>query len=109
MNAMDSMNIDELKSLNRELLESLKSMRTLAGLVTVRQVIEAGGRYIEAAGLNPWAINEGLATGDETIGLWSTDLLIERAEEDHFGSHEPDSYREEYEVRYDHIIKELNK
>lgn len=91
MKPIDSMDIDELKSLNRDLLESLKSMRTLAGLVTVRQAIEAGDRYIEAAGLNPWAINEGLASGDETIGLWSIDLLIERAEEDHFGSHEPES------------------
>lgn len=81
MKPIDSMDIDELKSLNADLLESLKSMRTLAGLVTVRQAIEAGDRYIEAAGLNPWAINEGLATGNETIGLWSTDLLIERAED----------------------------
>ncbi len=44
--------------------------RPLVALVTVRQVIEAGDREIDAAGLNPWCINEGLATGDEKISTW---------------------------------------
>lgn len=43
--------------------------RLLASLLTVRQVIEAGDEYIEAAGLNPWCMREGLATGEERITL----------------------------------------
>lgn len=46
---------------------------TLIRLLTVRQVIEAGDEAISAAGLNPWAMNEGLATGDERIDAWWLD------------------------------------
>lgn len=49
------------------LLGELERLRTLASLVTIRQVIAAGHEAIDAAGLNPWCINEGLATGDERI------------------------------------------
>jgi hypothetical protein len=44
--------------------------RRLIGLLTVRQVIFAGDEAIEAAGINPWAVNEGLASGDEPIDTW---------------------------------------
>lgn len=52
------------------LAEALEKALPLLRLLTVRQVIEAGDEAIDAAGLNPWAINEGLATGDEPIGVW---------------------------------------
>ena len=50
--------------------ELIRKYQTLLSLLTVRQVIAAGDAAIEAAGLNPWAINEGRATGDETISTW---------------------------------------
>jgi predicted translin family RNA/ssDNA-binding protein len=53
------------------LQEEVKRLRKLASLLTVRQVIQAGDEYIEAAGLNPWCMNEGLATGDERLNLES--------------------------------------
>ena len=54
-----------------ERLEAISDLLPLLELLTVRQVIEAGEPYITAAGLNPWCINEGLATGDErAIGQW---------------------------------------
>lgn len=37
------------------------------------------------------------------------DAKRERMDLNDLDSHEPEKYREEYEVRYDHIIKELNK
>lgn len=47
--------------------EDLRRALVLLRLPTVRQVINAGDDAIDAAGLNPWAMNEGLATGDERI------------------------------------------
>lgn len=52
------------------LLRLLPLLKTL----TVRQVIEAGSWAIDAAGLDPWCINEGKATGDEqAIAGWRLD------------------------------------
>lgn len=62
------------------LLRELKNARELVRLVTVRQVISAGDAAIEAAGLNPWCINEGLASGEERISVWSIDAAIDSAE-----------------------------
>lgn len=47
--------------------DALRRAATLVRLLTVRQVIEAGGDAIDAAGLNPWAMNEGLSDGSERI------------------------------------------
>lgn len=60
-------------------LRAIERLVTLAKLVTVRQAIEAGDEAIEAAGLNPWCINEGLATGDERVHLWWAGDLQARA------------------------------
>lgn len=52
-------------------MHDLKNILPLLRLLTVRQVIEAGEPYITASGINPWCINEGLATGDErAISEW---------------------------------------
>jgi hypothetical protein len=50
-----------------ELLEACKRAVAILSACppTVRQIIEGGDEAIGAAGLNPWCINEGLATGDE--------------------------------------------
>ncbi len=50
-----------------ELLEELERARTLLRLITVRQVIESDLKTINAAGLNPYCINEGRATGNDRI------------------------------------------
>lgn len=62
-----------------ELLAELEKARQLVRLVTVRQVIRAGDKAIEAAGLNPYCIAEGLATGEEPLDIWSIDAVIARA------------------------------
>lgn len=52
-------------------------LRKILSLITLRQVIQAGDEYIDALRLNPWCINEGLATGDECIVIdWRADELI---------------------------------
>lgn len=56
-------------------VEAARKMRKLAGLVTVRQVIEAGDEYIEVAGLNPYCMNEG-ADGDAKIDHWRFDAAL---------------------------------
>jgi hypothetical protein len=63
-----------------ELLEALKRVVVLAELVTIRQIIQAGDDAIKAAGLNPWCINEGLATGDETHSVLFAHAAIIKAE-----------------------------
>ena len=54
----------------QEAKQIIHRLKLLASLVTVRQVINAGHEYIDAAGLSEWCISEGLATGDETLNLW---------------------------------------
>ena len=60
-----------------EVETALRRAEVLVPLLTVRQVIEAGTEAIEAAGLNPWCIAEGRATGDERIGKvwWLTEAI----------------------------------
>jgi hypothetical protein len=58
------------------LVAALKRVEVIASLVTVRQVIEAGDAAIEAAGLNPWAMNEGLADGTERVGTYFIDSAL---------------------------------
>ena len=60
-----------------DLLDTLERAQTLASLVTVRQAIEAGDDAINAAGLNPYCMNEGRASGDESIYFWRLDSVIE--------------------------------
>jgi len=49
------------------MLRALERAEVLVRLLTVRQVIEAGDDAIDAAGLSPWCMNEGLADGTESI------------------------------------------
>ena len=58
-----------MTELEKELLAACEKLAELASLLTVRQVIEMGDPYIDIAGLNPWCINEGLATGKERLGI----------------------------------------
>jgi len=62
-----------------ELLEALKRAAKLVSLLTVRQVINGGDKAIDAAGLNPWCMNEGLATGDEPLSVDFIDAAIAKA------------------------------
>ena len=62
-----------------EMYGALERAATLVKLLTVRQVIEAGDKATEAAGLNPWCINEGLATGGESIGSDWIDFALAKA------------------------------
>lgn len=64
-----------------DMLKTLKKAQTLLRLLTVRQVIEAGWDEIAAAaGLNPYCLNEGLASGDEKIRADFVDWVIREAE-----------------------------
>ena len=63
-----------------ELLEEGIKATRLLRLLTIRQIIEGGDETIEASGLNPWAMNEGLATGDERFDPWKMDAAIAKAE-----------------------------
>ena len=62
-----------------ERLDRLKRLMPLARLLTVRNVIEAGDDAIRAAGLNPWCMNEGRATGDERIDLPVSEADVDEA------------------------------
>jgi hypothetical protein len=65
----------------RRLVEESQRAAVLIRLLTVRQIVNAGNRAINAAGLNPYAMNEGLATGDEAIDCWSLRTAIAAAEQ----------------------------
>lgn len=64
--------------MDRDTVKVLKRCRVLVDLLTVRQVMDAGDAAIEAAGLNPWCLNEGLATGEEHIDAWWIGAAIGR-------------------------------
>lgn len=61
---------ERIHDLIAELIAAAKRADVLVRLLTVRQVIEAGDEAIDAAGLNPYCMNEGLAEGHERIGFW---------------------------------------
>jgi len=62
-----------------DLLAVLRCLRLLQECPpTVRQIIEAGDRAIDAAGINPYAMNEGLATGDERHTPWQLEDCIQK-------------------------------
>jgi hypothetical protein len=61
-----------------DLLAVLRCLRLLQECPpTVRQIIEAGDRAIDAAGLNPWCMNEGLAEGNERHTPWQLEDCIQ--------------------------------
>lgn len=61
------------------LVEALERADKLVRLLTVRQVVMAGDEACEAAGLNPWCMNEGAASGDEGIGAWFITAALAKA------------------------------
>ena len=65
----------------RELVEALERSGTLIKLLTVRQVFEASVDAIEAAGMNPWGMNEGIASCAEKIRPYFIDAALARAKE----------------------------
>jgi hypothetical protein len=61
-----------------DLLAVLRCLRLLQECPpTVRQIIENGDRAIEAAGLYPWCMNEGLAEGNERHVPWQLEDCIQ--------------------------------
>ena len=62
-----------------QLVDELKKAQILLRLLTVQQVIESGGPFIEASGLNPWCLNEGLSTGNERLSTWQIDAALAAA------------------------------
>lgn len=56
----------------QELIEAAERAQILLRGLTIRNVFDRGIEAINAAGLNPWAINEGRADGTERV---STDWL----------------------------------
>lgn len=63
----------------KRLEDALRRADLLVQLVTVRQVIDSGNSAIEAAGLDPWCINEGKATGDEHLSPYWIDAALNEA------------------------------
>lgn len=59
--------LDRLEVLEK-VREAAEALSPLISLLTVRQVIEAGYDAINAAGLNPYCMREGLADGSERLG-----------------------------------------
>jgi hypothetical protein len=70
-----SKELEMITDLN-EAITTLERARTLLSLLTIRQVIEAGDEAINAVGLNPYAMNEGRATGEEGINTYWFDDAI---------------------------------
>ena len=52
-------------------LQRIAALLPLLRQLTIKQVIEAGDVAIDAAGLNPWCLKEGLAEGTEpAVSEW---------------------------------------
>lgn len=68
------------KELKEDIVKEFKRLQILVNLVTVGQVIDAGDKAIEAAGLNPYALNEGRCDRKDRIFDWAGQSIIERLE-----------------------------
>lgn len=64
----------------KELLEAAKRAQILLRGLTIRDVFEAGNGAIDAAGLNPYCINEGMSDGSEGFESWWLDSAIAAVE-----------------------------
>jgi hypothetical protein len=64
---------------HEQLVLACERLLKIARTVTVRQAISAGQEVIDATGLNPWCLNEGLATGDEHLCLHFAEDAIRNA------------------------------
>ncbi len=62
-----------------EVLDALRCARVLVRPMTVRDALRSDSA-VEAAGLNPWCVNEGRATGEEPLDLSWLDHAIEACE-----------------------------
>lgn len=64
-------NVPDTVVVQRDLLEraagEMRRARLLCSLVTIRQIVDGGDYYIQAAKINPWCMNEGTATGNERL------------------------------------------
>lgn len=79
--ALEGREIARLFAASPDLLKALKVAAQLLQTVTIRQVFELGTDAVNAVGLNPWCMNEGRASGDETISLDFIHDAIAKAEE----------------------------
>jgi hypothetical protein len=71
----------ELAGLVVELREQLKSLVRIMPDMTIRDILDRGDEVIEASGLNPWCVNEGLATGDELHDVtWRAQAALTKAQ-----------------------------
>lgn len=73
--------LTRLRKVNGELVAALERCQKLVSLVTIRQCVDDGNPAIQAAGLNPWCINEGLATGEENISTWWIEAALKNSKE----------------------------
>lgn len=61
-----------------KIADKLEELKPLLRMITIKQVIEKGDKAIDACGLNPWCLKEGLAEGHEpALSSWKIDSLIE--------------------------------
>lgn len=61
-----------------EVRAALEALIPLVECLTIRDIVQAGDDAIEAVGLHPYCINEGLATGDEPAPTWKLRALLQR-------------------------------
>lgn len=57
-------------------IQTVAAILPIIETITIRQAIEAGDEVIDACGLNPWCMNEGLADGSErALGHWKLEPI----------------------------------
>lgn len=59
-------------------MNAKQKIAKLLSLLTVKQVIDAGAEYIEAAGLSPWCLNEGAVGHVEALDTWKIEDLLDQ-------------------------------
>lgn len=57
--------------------ERIERLAPLVRLLTIGQVVDAGSAAIDAAGLDPYVLNEGRAERDDRIHAWWLDSLAD--------------------------------
>lgn len=59
-------------------LRAVEPLVPLLRMLTIRQVFDEGSAAIDAAGLNPWCLNEGRATGSErALSEWKIEAILD--------------------------------
>ncbi|MFA7628587.1 MAG: hypothetical protein WCY37_04270 [Candidatus Dojkabacteria bacterium] len=81
VNACKGIPTANLEGIMLKIVEVIRRLKAIAATATIGQIL-ADSDALEASGLNPYCVHEGLATGDMTLELWWAQDVLDTIQEE---------------------------